>query len=453
MSAADLISILLDVQQVPFNVIKAPDTVSLKEDWIEQTVPINSVSNIAVLQDNKGMVIAFYPTDHELNLTQLQTTLHRLVHEIDNSVALEKLKATTRLPGFELNHDNGVQLIIDEHLTNQDHVYFEAPTPCTLFKLDAENLERLANDVLLGGSFSRPRSNEQAGVKNTPQVSLKDRIKKIDRLPAMPDMPSRILEIRNNPDSTVDDLVAIIETDLSLSAQIIRYSNSAMFNNIDPVTSLKDSIFRVLGYETVLHLSLGYALGRVFKLPENGPLGRENFWKHATYTAALAQHLASAMPRNIRPKPGIAYLAGLLHDIGFLVVNLFSKNEYAWLNKMIVANPDASILDTEKRLLGTTHSELGAWLMEAWEMPAELSTTVAEHHNLSYDGVHAEYANLINLTERLLKMHGMSDSDTDEIPDELLAKLGLSEEEIFEITDEVLQGGDTLKEMAVAVSA
>ncbi|MGD9386360.1 MAG: HDOD domain-containing protein, partial [Thioalkalispiraceae bacterium] len=310
-----------------------------------------------------------------------------------------------------------------------------------------------AEDSLIGSSFSEPNRLAQPGIKHRPQLSIKDKIKKLERLPAMPDMPSRILDIRNDPNSTVDDLVAIVETDMSLSAQIIRYANSAIFTNSIQVVSLKDAIFRVLGYETVLHLSLGYALGRVFKLPASGPLGQENFWKHATYSAALAQQLAAAMPRNIRPKSGIAYLAGLLHDVGFLVLNLFFKHEYTWLNKMLAANPDSSILDTEARILGTTHNQLGQWLMQAWNMPEELTVTVAEHHNLDYTGTHAEYALLLNLTERLLKMHGMSDADTDEIPNELLEKLGLSEEEVFLITDEVLQGGETLKEMATSVSA
>ena len=453
MSANDLISVLLDTQRIPFKTVKAPDAVSLREDWIEQTVPLHSVSNISVSQDANGLVIAFYPADHQLNLAQLQASLHRLLQTISAETALNKITAAARLPDFEPVHENGIQIIIDEHLTDLDHIHFAAPDPCTLFKVEVTDLERLAKDALLGGSFSEPPEPMKSQVRNTTRLSLKERIEKIDHLPAMPDMPRRILAIRDDPESTVDDLVAIVETDMSLSAQIIRYSNSAIFNNVDPVISLKDAIFRVLGYETVLHLSLGYALGRVFKLPESGPLGQEDFWKHATYSAALAQQLSTAMPRNIRPKPGLAYLAGLLHDIGFLALNLFFENEHAWLNKMIAANPDTSLLQTEKRILGTTHNELGGWLMQAWNMPEELTISVAEHHNPDYDGLHAEYANLLNLTERLLKMHNMSDADTDEIPNELLEKLGLNEEDVFEITDEVLQGGETLNAMAGSVSA
>ncbi|MGD8785659.1 MAG: HDOD domain-containing protein [Thioalkalispiraceae bacterium] len=453
MSFNDLILLLLETQQVPFRTLKAPDAVSLHEDWLEQTVPLHSVCRIAILQDNQGMVIALYPGDQQLVISRLQETLRRNVNIIDADAALAKLRASVHLPGFQLTKDHGIQIIIDERLTDQDDIHFEASEPCTLLKVDVIDLQRLAEDSLIGSSFSEPNRLAQPGIKHRPQLSIKDKIKKLERLPAMPDMPSRILDIRNDPNSTVDDLVAIVETDMSLSAQIIRYANSAIFTNSIQVVSLKDAIFRVLGYETVLHLSLGYALGRVFKLPASGPLGQENFWKHATYSAALAQQLAAAMPRNIRPKSGIAYLAGLLHDVGFLVLNLFFKHEYTWLNKMLAANPDSSILDTEARILGTTHNQLGQWLMQAWNMPEELTVTVAEHHNLDYTGTHAEYALLLNLTERLLKMHGMSDADTDEIPNELLEKLGLSEEEVFLITDEVLQGGETLKEMATSVSA
>jgi putative nucleotidyltransferase with HDIG domain len=453
-SANDLILLLLEAQGVPFRTIKAPDAVSLRENWLEQTVPLHSVSQLAALQDNHGMVLAFYPADHQLVLSELQEVLHRTLHLIDANISLDKIRATTQLPGFELSKATGIQIIIDEYLTNQDLIHFESKEPCTLLQVQASDFEHISEDALIGGSFSENVTpKDTVGSSQPPKLAIRERVQKIDRLPAMPDMPSRILQIRNNPDSTVDDLVEIVESDISLSAQIFRYANSAMFNNRTPVVSLKDAIFRVLGYETVLHLSLGYAIGRVFKLPESGPLGQENFWKHATYTAALAQHLANAMPRHIRPKPGLAYLAGLLHDIGFLVLNLFFKHEYAWLNKMIVSNPNDAIVHIEQRLLGTTHNELGLWLMQAWDMPEELTITVAEHHNLDYSGPHSEYANLINLTERLLKMHGMSDSETDEIPNELLDKLGLNEEDVFVITDEVLQGGETLKEMAISVSA
>jgi HD-like signal output (HDOD) protein/prolyl-tRNA editing enzyme YbaK/EbsC (Cys-tRNA(Pro) deacylase) len=452
MSYADLILSLLDKQRIDFQTMRAPDTVSLKEDWLQNTVPLNSVGRISMMEDDHGLVMAIFPADHMLNIEDLQAILHRQLRYTENNASVNKLIARLKNPKMAVSVQYGLQIIIDATLTDQDYIHFQAPTECTVLRVKAMDMGQLSTDALLGGHFSNTSNLKSSDRISQPKVDIKKRIEKLDRLPAMPDMPSRILAIRNNPNSTVDDLVAIIENDLSLSAQIIRYSNSAMFSQAEPVTSLRDAVFRVLGYETVLHLSLGYALGRVFKLPATGPLGHDSFWKHSTYSAALVQQLATAMPRAYRPQPGLAYLCGLLHDIGFLVLNLFFKNEHAWLNKLIAANPDKSVLEIENRLMGATHAEIGQWLMKAWNMPQEICVTVSQHHNLSYAGPFAEYALLVNLSERLLKTHGMSDSDTDEIPQELLDKLGLEEEEVFVITDEVLQGGETLKEMAIAVS-
>lgn len=453
MSYADLILSLLDKQRIEFQPLRAPDTVSLKEDWLQNTVPLHSVGRIAIMEDDHGAVLAIFPADHLLNIDDLQAILHRNLRYVENNVVINKLIAKLKNPQTNVDVQHGLQIIIDAELTDQETIHFQAPTECTVLRVKASDMGQLAFDALLGGNFSNASQYKQPNKISEPKIDIKKRIEKLGRLPAMPDMPSRILAIRNNPNSTVDDLVEIIEKDVSLAAQIIRYSNSAMFNLGEPVSSLRDAVFRVLGYETVLHFSLGYALGRVFKLPVSGPLGHETFWKHSTYSAALVQQLASAMPRASRPQPGLAYICGLLHDIGFLVLNLFFKNEHAWLNKLITANPDKSILEIEQRLLGASHTEIGNWLMQAWYMPQEICVTVAHHHNAKYDGKYKEYALLVNLSERLLKMHGMSDSDTDEIPHELLEKLGLNEEEVFVITDEVLQGGDTLKEMAIAVSA
>ena len=452
MSVADLILALLEKQNIEFETLRAPDAVSLKEDWLQHTVPLHSVSHVAILQDTQGLVLAFFPADHFLNLDELRTILHRNLSYAAAEDVIPKLIVSLKEPYSEVDFQHGLQIIIDESLTNLDHIHFQAPAECRVIRLRSLDLELLAYDALLGRQFSIATTSSTQSISK-PKADIKQRLQKLDRLPAMPDMPSRILAIRNNPNSTVEDLVDIIEKDVSLSAQIMRYSNAAIFNLGEPVVSLKDAIFRVLGYETVLHFSLGYALGRVFKLPQTGPLGHENFWQHSTYSAALVQQLGAAMPTSKRPQPGLTYLCGLLHDIGFLVLNLFFRNEYAWLNKMISASPDKSILETEQRLLGASHMEIGYWLMEAWNMPEEICVTVAQHHNLNYLGPYSEYALLVNLSERLLKMHGMSDSDTDDIPSKLLARLGLDEEQVLVITDEVLQGGDTFKEMAVSVSA
>lgn len=449
MPFSEIILTLIDKRHLPFETKQAPDTVALREDWLEQTVPLEHVARVTLLQSTDQMVMALYPMTNQLNMQKLKHIINTDLRFIDTNQTVNNFYQQLK----EQHNHVSLRIIVDEELTNQDYVYFEAPKACSLLKLHAEQLGMLADNVLLGTRISTPNATPAVNSdQDLPKVDLRSRIAKLTRLPAMPEMPAKILALRNNQSGTVDDLTDIIEKDPSLAAQIMRYANSAMFNHHSPAESIKDAIFRILGYETVLHISLGYALGKTFKLPMNGPLGNDSFWQHATFSAALAQQLAHAIPKAQRPKPGLAYLSGLLHDAGFLVLHLFFRNEYTWLNKMLQANPNQSIVEMENRMLGMSHNELGSWLFQSWKMPAEVLCAVTHHHNLEYQGEHAEYALLLNLTERLLKTHGISDAETDEIPDALFARLGLHEEEVYLIVDKVLQGGSALHAMAHAVA-
>ena len=289
--------------------------------------------------------------------------------------------------------------------------------------------------------------------ENIPELDIRQRIKTIEQLPPIPELALRILKLRDNPDATVEELVDIIMLDPGLSAQIIRYANSPLFGQRGDVKTLDDAIFRVLGFETVMYLALGTAMTQAFKLPDSGPLGLTNFWRNATYSAALMQNLSVLVPRSITIQPGIAYICGLLHNIGFLVLSQLFESEYYWLNKVIMAKPDVPIISIEEQLLGETHVTLGYMLMDAWHMPEEITVTVAEHHNLNYEGPHKQYVSLAQISDQLLKSHNMSDADSDELSTHLYKELGLSDDQLSIAVDDILQSSDVLDTMVNTLSA
>ena len=317
MSSADLILTLLDKQKLDYQTLRAPDAVSLRENWLEQTVPLASVARLAILQDKEGVVLAFYPADRIINLYELQTILHRDLRFVASSSIANHLKARLALSDYQLNNASGVQIIIDEHLTNQELIHFEAPQACTLLRVKSLDLQHLGGDILIGGSFSE-LPNKPVDASEQRVHNLKDRIARLDRLPAMPDMPSRILAIRNDPNSTVDQLVTLVEQDLSLSAQTLRYANSSIFATRDKVVSLKDAIFRVLGYETVLHLALGYALGRVFKLPYTMMAEAERLRNGSPVRAAVAAQMAIAIAIESAAPVRLANLTSIRLDTNLI---------------------------------------------------------------------------------------------------------------------------------------
>lgn len=272
-------------------------------------------------------------------------------------------------------------------------------------------------------------------------------IEQVYQLPSMPGMARSILELRLRPTASAADLAAIVELDPSLAAQVMRYANSPFFGYRGNIRSLRDAISRVLGFETVMGIALGLATAKALRNPLDGPLGLRAFWRHAIYSAALAQGIVQAMPSRARPSLGMAYLAGLLHNFGFLLLGHLFPPEFSLLNKLVMAHPEIPVTTLEKHLLGMGHAQrvlslgharIGAWLMESWGMPEEIVITLREHHNPQYDADHAVYPNLVLLVDHLLKACNLGDASNAELPPELLARLGLEEAQVVRVREKLL---------------
>ena len=455
MSINNVVKILLDTLKIPYTNIECPDSITVTENWANQAVPAEQRIRVILMRDNNVSVMAMIPANHQLNLDKLKTILKRKPMRFLDIKEHKKFINYFVTNPRQLKLKMGVQLIIDEALTNQDDVYFESPTSGQIIKLDAGNLELLATDALIGSTFSDQRDTPEnkTDPNSVKQFNLKDRINKIQQLPAMPEVATRLLQLRNNPESTVEQLAETIVLDPAISAQVIRYANSPFFGQSGKVNSLSDAIFRVLGYESVMHLSLGIAMGKVFRPPSGGPVGQTRIWQNATYSAALCQKLATKAVWDKRLKPGLAYLSALLHNIGFMAIGQLFKHEFQWLNKVIQAEHEAPITLIEQRLLGVNHTEVASMLMQHWNMPEEVIAVAQQHHNDCYEGEHSGYVKLMQIADRLLKNHNMSDAASEEIPEELYRYFGLSEEQLYESLDEILQGKDDLDAMTMAMIA
>lgn len=292
----------------------------------------------------------------------------------------------------------------------------------------------------------------RAADQDHPRLDIRQRVALLEELPVIPEMALQLMALRNDPDATVEQLANIIRLDPGLAAQVIRYANSPLYCQPVPVDNLEDAIFRVLGYETVLYIALGSSVAQTFKLPRDGPLGLETFWRNAVFSAALVHKLAEQYRRELNLPPGRVYLGALLHNIGFLVLASLFPSEYFWLNKVRKAKPDLPVTVLEQQLLGTDHAELGQLLLEAWHFPDQIVQMAACHHTPDYAGEHATAVGLLQLSGQVLAGHGMSDACTDEVSLALCEKLKLEEDALYLAMDEVLESGDILTAMARSFS-
>lgn len=422
-----------------------------------------------LLQDAQGLFLAVLPADHLLDFSVLRTSCGR-----DCRPASPEQVATVFTdcsPGSvpPVPEPYGIPAIIDTRLAGGEPIHFEAGSHRCLVSMHSDSFQVL-HQASQWAAIARPLSTlesrdprdfmlpgemgkQHALSDMRPVEDIRQTIEQVERLPAMPEMANRLLRLLNNPRATVDDLTDVIQFDPSLTAQILRYARSAFFGYRGKIETLHQAITRVLGFETVLAMALGLAASRSFRNPADGPLGLQAFWRHATHSAALAQALAAAIGPRLPFKPGLAYLAGLLHNFGFLLAGHLFRAEFFLLNRVVAANPQVPVTLIERRVLGVEHTQIGAWLMASWNMPEAVVVSCREHHNEFYAGDHADYAQLILCVDHLLRAHGIGEGSDAVPPAGILTALGLDIDKAQRLTQRLLESREALDAMARQLAA
>ncbi len=447
----------------PFEVIPHHPTTTLLEAAEDTGIPLSQLARAVILADPHGLVMAILPADHLLNFQALRELLGRRLRP----ATLQEIG--TRFADCEpgsippLAAPYGLEAVVDERLSDLDRVYIEPGQHDALVCLQGVDFQQL-HATSCWARFARPVAAlaqhrefdfvlpQGIAVEQIqalcPAEDIRRQIQRMEQLPAMPEMAHELLILRNRDSATIRDLGNILDRDPSLTAQIIGYAHSSYFGYRGPLDTIEQAIARVLGFDTAINMALGIAAGKSFQTPRDGPLGLYAFWRHAIYSAALCQALAALLPRTLGIRRGTAYLAGLLHNLGFLLLGHRFKPEFFLLNKTVELNPDIPVTLIEKRLLGIDHCEMGAVLLASWGLPEEIIIAAQAHHNEQYSGRHAHYAHLVLLADQLLRSYDMGDGALEDPPTGILNTLGLSLDDVLRLTQHVVEDVERLNGMA-----
>jgi HD-like signal output (HDOD) protein/prolyl-tRNA editing enzyme YbaK/EbsC (Cys-tRNA(Pro) deacylase) len=479
MAIAGAVIDYMHANRVAYRVLHHTRTQSLIQAADAAMVPHHQIARGVVLKDDRGMLLAVLPLSHLLDFSALRALLQRdmEVADLHDVAGLFKDCEAGSVP--PLGEPYRLEMIVDNSLAEPDNIYFEAGDHAKLIHVSSEDFQLLCGCARSGG-FARPSSRLEARRQDTgsdatakiaglyavedftPAIEVKRRVQQLYDLPPMPEMALRILELRRNPNASAADLARVVELDPSFAATVTRYACSPLYAYRGKINSIHDAIARVLGYDMVMNIALGLAAGKSLKNPPDGPLGLNAFWRHATYSAALVQALVQAMPKALRPGPGMAYLAGLLHNFGFLLLGHLFQPEFYLLNKLVATNPGIPVTELEKHVLGMGqaqevmgmgHAVIGAWLMQSWNMPEEIIVALREHHNEGYDGEHAVFSRLVLIADCLLKGQGIGDATCSDLPESVLHALGLDQAKIEAIFMGMLSKRDDLEYMSRLLAA
>jgi HD-like signal output (HDOD) protein/prolyl-tRNA editing enzyme YbaK/EbsC (Cys-tRNA(Pro) deacylase) len=419
-----------------------------------------------LLEDAVGALLVLYPRSQLLDLNRLaELTGRKLLavkpERLERMLGKHQLGALPGLPPLTSS-----PCLYDERMLQEPQLLVESGQPGVLLELSSEDFRSLlskASAARFGEPLSAIRPNldrpgdDRAEITQAVQAftarRIQQRLEETIEIPPLAESAQRIIKLRVDPNATVEDITGVVETDPALAAQVVSWAASPYYAAPGKIRSVEDAIVRVLGFDLVINLALGLALGKSLSLPKDQPQHATPYWQQAIYTAAVIEGLTRVMPRAQRPETGLTYLAGLLHNFGYLVLAHVFPPHFSLICRHLEVNPHLSHGYIEQHLLGITREQIGSWLMRFWDMPEELSTALRFQHDPDYQGDNAAYPNLVCLAVSLLRNRGIGSGPEVAIPDDLFDALGLTREKAEDAVNKVLQAEAALRELASQFNA
>jgi HD-like signal output (HDOD) protein/ActR/RegA family two-component response regulator len=197
---------------------------------------------------------------------------------------------------------------------------------------------------------------------------------RIGKLPAMPKTYGRLQAALAQPTVTATAIGDIVNADAAIASKVLQITNSAFFRLRKPMIRIKDAV-TYLGFATIRNLVLTAEIFSQWKSSQTMlDFDPEQLQAHAQHSAAACKSLAGG-----RASPDDAWLAGLLHDIGYWILTQECPNELAQALEMS-RSQHLPLFECERRTTGATHAEIGAYLLGLWGLPYSIVEAVALHH-------------------------------------------------------------------------
>ncbi len=241
-------------------------------------------------------------------------------------------------------------------------------------------------------------------------VDLRQAIKNLDALPAMPVIAQRLLALKLDTEEGERMLLVLIEEDPQISAKIIGLSNSAMIGASRHITTVKDAVM-LLGVKRVQSVATSIAIMSLMAKIPAGKFNSQDLWLHCIGIAFAMLGVARFMPEKMRPSDDQIFLVGMLHDIGYLVLAYLDPKLSDKLHTRLYAETERPSMEVERENVEICHDELGAELARHWNLPEEIIAVLRYHHTPEAAGavVGQPLVSMVNIVEKLLPSFGFNE--------------------------------------------
>ena len=228
-------------------------------------------------------------------------------------------------------------------------------------------------------------------------VNLRTRINRISTLAAMPQVVLQLLDAMHDEKSSPASLEQILESDPALSSKILSLANSSYYGLRQKITTIRRAVV-VIGFRELELLTLGSGLAEIFdvtRMPQG--FDGQALWLHCLAVSWIGRELALAARYD---PPDEIMLAGLLHDLGKLILATQFQKEFSAL--LDLTQQDVPFYQAEKKMR-LEHTEVGFMLAEKWGLPPVHATVIRDHHMPDPESPHYQACCLVSLADQLAK--------------------------------------------------
>jgi len=346
----------------------------------------------------------------------------------------------------------GVQVYVDDQILDMEFAFASSGSATSLLKLPCFSL-RSAFYSAKQGHFSSALAmcgeNTRSELIDYSLEAVGQELAKVYCLPPMPKTAVRILHLASDSAPCLENLADIIEHDPSLSAQVMRYACSSLFDyHKSDLTCVRDAVTVVLGAERTIQLAIDAVSARALNVVSGGPLGLSAYERHSLHCAVLSQALSMLAKPDHNIDHRQAYLAGLLHNVGMLVIAKLFPVEFNRMNRLRAENASLSMREIEAQVFGVCesnsilslgHGALGALLLKLWGLPESLVRVAGWHQKPFFEGKDGEYLAIVQLANSLLVQYDIGDEPHDSDMKDVLRFLGISRQDAISLAEETVE--------------
>jgi len=277
-------------------------------------------------------------------------------------------------------------------------------------------------------------------------TALDKMIHEIKDLTPMPTVASRLLEMVEDPDSSMADIAQLIQYDPVMTVDILKICNSAYIGLKRPAESIKDAV-NMLGTDQIIELALVKSSAQVLSGDRKGyGLEQGDMWRYSVYSAVIAKQVAVRL--GLKNKSTI-FTAALIKDIGKIILEKYVSKDFQKINAL-VKDSGYSFREAEKKVIGIDHAEMGALIAKIWKFSPRMIKLIHHHHlrdesmiddreiaavyladcicMMMGNGVGSDGLSY-RFKDQLMKIHGITHKDITGI----IAEFGLNMQEVNEL--------------------